>query len=159
MANHAGWKCPVALYELRTVNVLRKYSGCVDAVVSVVRAILAVMTAKDRDKRGWDVLSGSGAGASGERERKVLGARESRGKADGGKNKKTMARGEDEEDDSPMPSWLLVVSGVGDWYKALKAMITAHRSQMVWFRWGYIAVGRYMIVNDLTRVKVAGAGR
>ena len=32
------------------------------------------------------------------------------------------------------------------------AMTRAHVSQMRWFRWGWIGVSRYMVVNDLGRV-------
>ncbi|KAI1172953.1 putative deacetylase LmbE-like domain-containing protein [Nemania sp. FL0916] len=32
---------------------------------------------------------------------------------------------------------------------ARRAMTEAHRSQMVWFRWGWILMSRYMVINDL----------
>ncbi|KAL2830021.1 N-acetylglucosaminyl-phosphatidylinositol deacetylase [Aspergillus cavernicola] len=51
-----------------------------------------------------------------------------------------------------MPARLLFVSSVGEWMTAQKAMVLAHQSQMVWFRWGWIGIGRYMVVNDLKRV-------
>jgi N-acetylglucosaminylphosphatidylinositol deacetylase len=53
---------------------------------------------------------------------------------------------------SPAP--LLFVSGPGGYRKAQKAMTTAHKSQMVWFRWGWIGMSRYMIINDLQKEKV-----
>ncbi|KAI1393193.1 LmbE-like protein [Hypoxylon trugodes] len=37
---------------------------------------------------------------------------------------------------------------------ARTAMTEAHKSQMVWFRWGWIALSRYMYVNDLRLEKV-----
>ena len=49
---------------------------------------------------------------------------------------------------------LLYINGVGDWLSALKAMVKGHQSQMVWFRWGWISIGRYMVVNDLKREKI-----
>lgn len=52
------------------------------------------------------------------------------------------------------PSRLLFVSNVGQWFSAWKAMVLAHKSQMVWFRWGWITIGRYMVVNDLKRESV-----
>lgn len=54
---------------------------------------------------------------------------------------------------SNFPTPLLIVSGPLDMRKAQKAMTTAHKSQMRWFRWGWILLSRYMVVNDLTRVK------
>ncbi|KAK3048756.1 N-acetylglucosaminyl-phosphatidylinositol de-N-acetylase [Extremus antarcticus] len=38
------------------------------------------------------------------------------------------------------PTPVLAVSGFGDVRKAQKAMTTAHKSQMRWFRWGWIGV-------------------
>lgn len=32
---------------------------------------------------------------------------------------------------------------------ARRAMTDAHKSQMVWFRWGWILSSRYMVINDL----------
>ncbi|KLJ06896.1 N-acetylglucosaminylphosphatidylinositol deacetylase [Blastomyces silverae] len=52
------------------------------------------------------------------------------------------------------PKRLLFVSGITDWVAGLKAMVCAHKSQMVWFRWGWVSIGRYMVVNDLKRETV-----
>lgn len=52
------------------------------------------------------------------------------------------------------PARLLFVSSVGDWVTAQSAMVKGHQSQMVWFRWGWITIGRYMTVNDLVREDV-----
>jgi len=52
------------------------------------------------------------------------------------------------------PSPLLFMSGLGEVRTAQRAMTTAHKSQMRWFRWGWIALSRYMIVNDLKLEKV-----
>ncbi|KAI2470540.1 LmbE-like protein [Annulohypoxylon bovei var. microspora] len=37
---------------------------------------------------------------------------------------------------------------------ARQAMTEAHKSQMVWFRWGWIALSRYMYINDLRLERV-----
>lgn len=37
---------------------------------------------------------------------------------------------------------------------AWKAMTEAHKSQMVWFRYGWITLSRYMVINDLRLEKV-----
>lgn len=44
--------------------------------------------------------------------------------------------------------------GPGAWATAQKAMTKAHVSQMVWFRWGWITVSRYMFINDLRLERV-----
>ena len=49
--------------------------------------------------------------------------------------------------DPPTP--LLFVSSPGQYRTAQKAMTKAHVSQMRWFRWGWIAFSRYMLINDL----------
>ncbi|CAM1510218.1 Fc.00g005530.m01.CDS01 [Cosmosporella sp. VM-42] len=38
---------------------------------------------------------------------------------------------------------------------AWKAMTEAHKSQMVWFRYGWITFSRYMVINDLRLEKIA----
>ncbi|KAL4887409.1 putative deacetylase LmbE-like domain-containing protein [Aspergillus karnatakaensis] len=52
------------------------------------------------------------------------------------------------------PVRLLFVSSINEWIAAQGAMVKAHKSQMVWFRWGWISLGRYMVVNDLRRERV-----
>lgn len=47
------------------------------------------------------------------------------------------------------PSPLLFMSGPGELRTAQQAMTNAHISQMKWFRWGWIGLSRYMVVNEL----------
>jgi N-acetylglucosaminylphosphatidylinositol deacetylase len=51
------------------------------------------------------------------------------------------------------PTPLTIVSSPFGYRKAQKAMTTAHESQMRWFRWGWITLSRYMILNDLKKEK------
>lgn len=44
--------------------------------------------------------------------------------------------------------------GRGGWATAREAMTAAHRSQMVWFRYGWITLSRYMFMNDLRLEKI-----
>lgn len=53
-----------------------------------------------------------------------------------------------------LPSRLMFVSSVTEWVRARSAMTEAHKSQMVWFRYGWITFGRYMVVNDLKRERI-----
>jgi N-acetylglucosaminylphosphatidylinositol deacetylase len=99
--NRPGWQCPVDLYTLTSINILRKYTSFLDSIISV------------------------GAMAF---------------------SKKQMGE---------HPSPLLFLSGVGEMRRAQKAMTVAHKSQMRWFRWGWIGASRYMVVNDLKLAKVA----
>ncbi|CCL99213.1 uncharacterized protein FIBRA_01228 [Fibroporia radiculosa] len=48
------------------------------------------------------------------------------------------------------------VSSVTEYTRALRAM-TEHRSQLVWFRWLYVAFSRYMWVNEWVEVVAATA--
>ncbi|KAL2141055.1 hypothetical protein VTI28DRAFT_2902 [Corynascus sepedonium] len=48
------------------------------------------------------------------------------------------------------------LAGHGSITTAWKAMISAHKSQMVWFRYGWITLSRYMYINDLRLEKVKG---
>ena len=49
------------------------------------------------------------------------------------------------------PPGLLFLSGYEQYRRGQSAMVKAHKSQMRWFRWGWIGIGRYMVVNDLKR--------
>lgn len=51
-------------------------------------------------------------------------------------------------------SHLLYVSSFNDWVQARTAMTDGHKSQMLWFRWGWITIGRYMFVNDLKKEEI-----
>lgn len=50
--------------------------------------------------------------------------------------------------------WLMFQNNVVRYRMARGAMTEAHKSQMVWFRHGWIALSRYMYVNDIRRVYV-----
>ncbi|KAF1921467.1 phosphatidylinositol glycan class L [Ampelomyces quisqualis] len=53
---------------------------------------------------------------------------------------------------SPTP--LLLVSSPVGYRRAQAAMTAAHQSQMRWFRWGWITLSRYMVINDLKKEKM-----
>ena len=52
------------------------------------------------------------------------------------------------------PPSLIYVNDFNQYRRGQKAMTSAHKSQMIWFRWGWICVGRYMVVNDLKRESI-----
>jgi len=54
------------------------------------------------------------------------------------------------------PRRILFVSDPWRWVRGQRAMVQGHRSQMRWFRWGWVGVGRYMVVNEVRREEVAG---
>lgn len=45
-----------------------------------------------------------------------------------------------------------VVSSFEEYSKTLSAMTKAHKSQMKWFRYGWIIFSRYMVVNDIHQI-------
>lgn len=64
--------------------------------------------------------------------------------------------------DAPVTAWTrrggrawVLVSGFAKVRMAQRAMTTAHKSQMRWFRWGWVGLSRYMVVNDLVEDAVA----
>ncbi|TAQ84126.1 hypothetical protein B7494_g7550 [Chlorociboria aeruginascens] len=97
--NRPGWQCPVDLYTLTSINIMRKYTSFFDAPLSLVISAFRFGRGKKRD----------------------------------------MAH----------PAQLLFMSAPGGVRTAQKAMTMAHQSQMRWFRWGWIGLSRYMVVNDL----------
>jgi N-acetylglucosaminylphosphatidylinositol deacetylase len=44
---------------------------------------------------------------------------------------------------------LLYVATPTESLKIQSAMVNAHKSQMLWYRWLWISFSRYMIINDL----------
>ena len=50
-----------------------------------------------------------------------------------------------------LPDHLLILNDVAGHRRAQKAMTNGHVSQMLWFRWGWIGLSRYIWVNDLKR--------
>ncbi|TGZ85413.1 LmbE-like protein [Ascodesmis nigricans] len=60
--------------------------------------------------------------------------------------------------DAPLTRWmgkgrLVFVSTWEQVRVAQTAMTDAHKSQMRWFRWGWVGLSRYMVVNDLVEDK------
>ena len=110
MKGYAGWRCPVTLYTLPTVNIARKYSFVGDAVITLALGVV-------------DELMG-------------------------GSSTKNVAGSEGER--------VFFMNDLSQYWKAWEAMVSGHKSQMVWFRWGWIGMGRYMVVNDLKRERVTG---
>lgn len=98
--NRPGWQCPVDLYTLTSISILRKYTSFLDGI--------------------WTLIGGTLS------------------------KKKT----------GDHPSVLLFLSAPQEVRVAQKAMTTAHKSQMRWFRWGWIGFSRYMVVNDLKLEKI-----
>lgn len=124
-ADRPGWASPVDMYTLTSVGIARKYAGIVD--------VFATLPAT-----AFDVWWGAGAAT-----------RQGKGKAQqqGGGGRDGRRR---------RPSALVFMHGfgTGGWATAREAMTRAHVSQMVWFRWGWITISRYMFINDLRLEKV-----
>lgn len=55
------------------------------------------------------------------------------------------------KDHADFPTPLLFLNTPREYSRAQSAMTTAHKSQMRWFRWGWITMARYMVINDLKR--------
>jgi N-acetylglucosaminylphosphatidylinositol deacetylase len=51
-----------------------------------------------------------------------------------------------------LPNHLLFFSNIYGYRTAQKAMTQGHKSQMLWFRYGWLGLSRYVSVNDLVRV-------
>ena len=47
------------------------------------------------------------------------------------------------------PARLFFANGLTGYWAARQAMTAAHKSQMLWFRWFWIVLSRYMTLNDL----------
>jgi N-acetylglucosaminylphosphatidylinositol deacetylase len=49
------------------------------------------------------------------------------------------------------PETLFFLSGVSGYRAAQRAMTEGHKSQMLWFRYGWLGLSRYVSMNDLVR--------
>ena len=102
MTGKGGWNCPVELYTLSSINIVRKYISFLDGPVTLVYGALRTLTSSKKRR-------------------------------------------------SEQPPNMVFMSSFKEYRSGQNAMTKGHRSQMRWFRWGWITIGRYMIVNDLKR--------
>jgi N-acetylglucosaminylphosphatidylinositol deacetylase len=51
-----------------------------------------------------------------------------------------------------LPNHLLFFSNVYNYHTTQRAMTEGHKSQMLWFRYGWLGLSRYVSINDLVRV-------
>ncbi|KIW21201.1 hypothetical protein PV08_01781 [Exophiala spinifera] len=130
MHGHSGYACPVSLYTLPTVNIVRKYSFILDAVPTMLSGIYGAV---------FSNISGM-----------VSRSTSGRGSALGTASRGSGAAHRDN------PGLLVFVNDIPRYWRARAAMTQGHASQMVWFRWGWIGLGRYMVVNDLKAEKIVG---
>jgi len=64
-----------------------------------------------------------------------------------------LAGGRPEKPHQSQPRLAVFVSGFKEYRAALRAMMQ-HHSQLVWFRWLYVAFSRYMWVNEWVEAKI-----
>lgn len=118
MREHSGYACPITLYTLSSVNMLRKYSFVLDTLPTYFMGIMSDISNAAKGKKPPKRVKGKGM-AKGSRGDRVM-----------------------------------FVSDLSKYWRGRSAMVYSHRSQMVWFRWGWISIGRYMVVNDLKKEDV-----
>jgi N-acetylglucosaminylphosphatidylinositol deacetylase len=120
----SGWPSPVDLYSLSSVNVLRKYSSMSDMFTTLAGWYLS---GGDTDSSGSESGSGSGSGSA-----------------------KTGDGSAAQEHHPTSLVFMNALTGEGAALgTAWTAMTQAHKSQMVWFRYFWIGLSRYMLINDL----------
>ncbi|KAI9829534.1 MAG: N-acetylglucosaminyl-phosphatidylinositol de-N-acetylase [Phylliscum demangeonii] len=110
---------PFAVYTLRSVSTTRKYLTVFDAIGTTLKMLLF----------------------EGRTQTPTTTTKQTQTKA----TKQTQPQTQKQLPSGP----LLFISPPADYRIAQRAMTQAHQSQMMWFRWGWIIFGRYMIVNDL----------
>lgn len=116
MHDHPGFACPVSMYTLTSINIMRKYSLFLDILPTYFTGIVSDMISGLTGKKSGAMSGGISKGSKGSR--------------------------------------VVFLSDMTRYLKARDAMVNGHKSQMVWFRWGWITIGRYMFVNDLKREDV-----
>ncbi|KAI9889041.1 MAG: N-acetylglucosaminyl-phosphatidylinositol de-N-acetylase [Vezdaea aestivalis] len=152
----------VKLFTLTTVPIWRKYLGVLDAfAIGWALRPRDETVAKKESVEGEIKDEGEGEQTVGKEEKtKTDLVKRSKKKTEA---KVEVAKEEEAEKVSELEEHkpvqdeiddMVFVSGPWMWFKAVRAMTQAHKSQMVWFRWGWIGLSRYMSVNELTRVKI-----
>src|SRR5262249_13963212 len=114
------------LYALRSVALARKYTGFADAAWTLAGHYFGRPAAAAVEAAGGN--SNNNNNYNDERRKEGAGN-----------------TGGEDDAPSPPPDRLVFMSGLGGngWGKSWRAMTAAHRSQMVWFRWGWIVFSRY----------------
>ncbi|KAK1992121.1 GlcNAc-PI de-N-acetylase [Colletotrichum falcatum] len=131
------WPSPVDLYTLTSVSLLRKYASFLDTLPTLL---------------SWAVTPGSNPKKPPKKPKKAA--------ADGDNSEDDDDDDDDEDDEERRdyhPTSMVFFNGLGPgggFATAWSAMTTAHRSQMVWFRYGWITLSRYMVINDLRLERV-----
>ncbi|KAK6822881.1 N-acetylglucosaminyl-phosphatidylinositol de-N-acetylase [Apiospora arundinis] len=118
-AGKPGYACPVDLYTLTTVGFVRKYCGFLDVFATIFSATLGAA--------GANLTSSAG----------------------GGNNKRDKSNKSDKGNPGLLVAATGLLGGRESAATARQAMTQAHQSQMVWFRWGWITLSRYMYINEL----------
>ncbi|KAK2046303.1 GlcNAc-PI de-N-acetylase [Colletotrichum somersetense] len=131
LSSDPRWPSPVDLYTLTSVSVARKYSSFLDALPTLF---------------SWATTPGSNPPKPPKKPKKT-------------EEEEDSSDEDDDDEDDYHPTALVFLSDLGaggGWATAWSAMTTAHKSQMVWFRYGWITLSRYMVLNDLRLESVVG---
>ena len=137
-----GWAPPLDLYTLTSVPVWRKYTFFLDALWTLLAVYFGVVVKRGKGGSKGKSTSGS-ASRKGTPEALIsmsgLIATGGGGGGGGGSSSGEAPGSQDAQE---------------TYGTARRAMTEAHKSQMVWFRWGWILFSRYMYINDLRRERV-----
>ncbi|KAF6804624.1 N-acetylglucosaminyl-phosphatidylinositol de-N-acetylase [Colletotrichum musicola] len=140
------WRSPVDMYTLTSVSFLRKYSSFLDTLPTIF---------------SWATTSGSNPPKPAKRAKlakPAKPAKPARGEDEDSDDDEDDDEDEDEQEEEKgekteyHPTALVFLSQLGSgggFATAWQAMTQAHKSQMVWFRYGWITLSRYMVINDL----------
>ncbi|KAL0931409.1 N-acetylglucosaminyl-phosphatidylinositol de-N-acetylase [Colletotrichum truncatum] len=134
------WPSPVDMYTLTSVPMARKYSTFFDTIPTLF---------------SWATTPGSNPPkpAKSTKPKKEQDDSGSDSDSDGSDDE------ENKKDNNYHPTALVFMNQLGSeggYSTAWSAMTTAHKSQMVWFRYGWITLSRYMLLNDLRLESVEG---
>ncbi|KAF9877976.1 GlcNAc-PI de-N-acetylase [Colletotrichum karsti] len=130
------WRSPIDMYTLTSVPMVRKYSSILDTIPTVI---------------SW--VSTPGSNPPKPPPKPVKPKKEAE---NSDSDSDSDSDSEDEEVEEARrnyhPSALVFMNQLGPaggYSTTWNAMTAAHKSQMVWFRYGWITLSRYMVVNDL----------
>lgn len=165
-----------ALYILPSINVLRKYSFIFDLVPTLIEwAIYTVLPFFSTSSPSLGIALPEIMPSTGPADKQYEDSRREDDWEDVGRmqvqtkgRKINPMKRENLLQESPgtgccvnseYPARVMLASSLGPrgWGRAWSAMTEAHKSQMLWFRYGWICLSRYMVVNDLALVTLSEA--
>ena len=157
----------IQAYELGTVPVWRKYAGLFDAVLAVLLDLVGYGEKGDDtdggQESGFYSLKRSADADAAPAAQEDTGDTSRLRRRNNRNNRQSTPDDDKDSDTASQPAsshthtphhrhqLLRIIAPPTEYMNGIRAMLH-HRTQLVWFRWFYLAFSRYMAINELRRL-------